>query len=262
MSKNASYHSLCEKLGLSIGLDVGLLDQAFSHGSTGIGKQDRPTNYQRLEFLGDSVLGLLAAELLFEHQKDANEGILSRLRSELVSGEVFAELAEDLGLRDFIQLGPSIAQVNTRILTETFEALCGAVFLSCGFETTKAVFYPILLDKTKNLLEQDASGQSKFTSFDAKSRLQELFQERYQERPSYQHIESSGPDHSPAFRVRCVFRGETLAVASGKSKKIAEKAAAKLAFDKVETDSSKDLGHPSSFEGQTLNPAQTFVRQG
>jgi len=243
MKQSSDYSSLCEKLGLSAPVKGELLNEAFSHGSAAairppgavsenIHLQDCK-NYQRLEFLGDSVLGLLAAELLYAKRTEAREGVLSKLRAELVSGDVFSELADDLDLKKYIRLGPSIPAAGPKIMAEAFEALCGAVFLSCGFETTKAVFYPILEDKLVSLLEDSSGLKIETSSIDPKSRLQEFFQTLYQERPSYQLVETVGPAHSPVFRVRCVFRGETLGVASAKSKKTAEKEAAKLGLGKL-----------------------------
>ncbi len=262
MRQRSNYASLCEKLGLSASLDEELLSEAFLHGSTSAGNQnlgaEQVKNYQRLEFLGDSVLGLLAAELLYENHQDAKEGVLSRLRSELVSGDVFAELAEVLDLQSYIKLGPSIREVNPKILAETFEALCGAIFLSCGFETTKAVFLPILHSKLVDLLKSANSLGINATSFDAKTMLQEFFQTNFQERPSYQLVETIGPAHSPVFKVRCVFRGETLGVASAKTKKIAEKESAKMAYGKIGRyglKGGKDLT-PSK---RLSNPANTFL---
>ncbi len=264
MKQNSNFASLCEKLGLSASLNEELLNEAFSHGSTTAGS--KPTsihlkrNYQRLEFLGDSVLGLLAAELLYENKKDAKEGVLSKLRSELVSGEVFSELASGLELEKYIKLGPSIREVSSKILAETFEALCGAIFLICGFEVTKTVFYPILHKKLRELLDSAKDLDIGATSFDAKSRLQEFFQTVYQERPAYQLVETFGPAHNPVFRVRCVFRGETLAVASAKSKKAAEKQSAKLALGKLDRYKAASQSTAADNGGQ-VNPANTFLRK-
>ncbi len=199
-----------------------LLAQALTHRSFG------PGHYERLEFLGDSLLNLIVADLLFHQRVHANEGDLSRLRSRLVRDVTLAEVARELNLGDHLRLGQgelrSGGYLRESILADVVEALVGAIYLDGGFESARQVVGDLLKSRLDTLPDAE---QLK----DPKTRLQEWLQARGHELPEYHVLAESGADHAKQFLVECRLEGllpPVRAEASGRRK--AEQGAAKKAW--------------------------------
>jgi ribonuclease-3 len=200
-----------------------LTHRSFTHENPGGSEGDN----ERLEFLGDAVLGLAAAGHLGDSFPEAREGELSRLRSSLVSQGALAAAAVRLGLGACLRLGRGEERSGGRekesILAGAAEALVGAVFLDGGW----APAYGLALRYF-----QGAAGAGDLqAAADAKTRLQEICQERKRMTPRYRLVEQRGPDHQPLFTVAVLLDGEELALGRGASKKEAEQEAATAAIE-------------------------------
>ena len=199
-----------------------LLDRALTHISAAKSSEGRLGSYQRLEFLGDRVLGLAISSMLIAEFPRADEGELSRRLAELVRAEACAEVADAMNLGPFIRLGQGEASSGGRkkiaILSDVCEAVIGAVHLDGGYEPAAALverfWRPRMLAPRRPLR-------------DPKTELQEWAQGRGLATPSYREIERSGPDHNPQFRVAVLVEGLAEAEGEGPSKRIAEQAAAR-----------------------------------
>ena len=203
--------------------DAALFGQALTHRSAA------RNNNERLEFLGDAILNLIVAQYLYEHYADADEGALSRLRAAVVSGASLARVAAAL------ELGPALAmgarELKTggfrreSILADALEAVCGALYLEAGMETTRPVLLRVLAPALAALdtsAEATADGQK-----DAKTRLQEWLQGRGLPLPRYQVVQVEGESHAQTFRVSCeVDAVKASAQGEGPSRRRAEQAAA------------------------------------
>jgi ribonuclease-3 len=200
--------------------DKSLLDGALTHISALSGK-NRVASYQRLEFLGDHVLGLVVSELLFRGFPNADEGELSRRLADLVRKETCADVARSIDLGASIKLGASEANAGGRqriaILADVCEALIGAVFLDGGYQSAMAVVEQLWGER----LRTPASPVR-----DPKTALQEWAQARGLPTPSYREISRSGPHHDPEFRVAVLLPELMPAEGLGRSKRAAEQAAA------------------------------------
>lgn len=198
-----------------------LLEQALTHSSAVAPTKRTAQSYQRLEFLGDRVLGLVVANLLQNQLPQANEGDLSRALNALVRKETCAEVARVLGLGTYVRLGDSEARTGgaekIAILADVTEAVIGAIFLDAGFD--KATQFVIA---QFGPLADPASAKRA----DAKTALQEWAQGRGLEPPSYEEVERTGPDHAPNFTISVVVPGFAPCQAEGASKKLAEHLAA------------------------------------
>ncbi|HRK19253.1 MAG TPA: ribonuclease III [Hyphomicrobiaceae bacterium] len=208
--------------------DRGLLKRALTHASaqSGSGRAETLNNNERLEFLGDRVLGLAVAELINERLQDAREGEMARTYNLLVRGEACAEVARDIGLGDHLILSESEAGSGGRekvtILADACEAVLGAVFLEAGFEVARAVVRKHWGPRLDALPT---------ATVDAKTALQEWAQARGLSLPVYREIQREGPDHAPKFtsEVRVTGRKQAdqrTAEGRGASKRAAEQAAA------------------------------------
>ena len=201
--------------------DATLLTCALTHISALKGARNRAGSYQRLEFLGDHVLGLVISDMLFRGFPKADEGELSRRLADLVRKETCAEIAVSIELGAAIKLGSSEVNAGARkrpaILADVCEALIGAVYLDGG--------YPAAADMVERLWQ--ARMQAKAQPLrDAKTILQEWAQARGLPTPAYREVARSGPDHSPEFRVAVQLPQFAPAEGSGRSKRAAEQAAA------------------------------------
>jgi len=205
------------RLGLSL-KSTERLRQALTHRSAG------SENNERLEFLGDAVLGLLVAHALYERFPDATEGQLSRLRSSLVRKETLAEIARTLDLGSYMTLGPGELRTGGHardsILADALEAVIGAVYLDLGIEEAQR----LVLSLVRGRLEATTLNNN---HKDPKTRLQELLQGRQLLLPSYELIGVTGADHDQHFTCRCLvpdleLRGD----GAGGSRRKAEQAAA------------------------------------
>ena len=208
-----------------------LLQEAFTHRSHANETGDRNArDNERLEFLGDAVLGLLAGHALFTRFPDVAEGVLTRLRSGMVDESALASLASALGLGAYLILGKGAEREGVRhrpsILASLYEALVAAVYLDGGLRAARRVFLPHLLEVMP--LSGTVTG-----SRDSKSRLQELLQAEGRALPVYRLIAESGPDHDRTFTVEVVSNGRQLGTGIGHSKKTAEQSAARTALDSL-----------------------------
>ena len=198
--------------------DKSLLTTALTHMSA---EESRLASYQRLEFLGDRVLGLSIADLLFRHYPQSEEGNLSRRLADLVRKETCAEVAQGWNLGQFMRLGDGEilggARKNKAILADACEAIIGAVFIDGGYDAARALveraFGERLMKPVRPLR-------------DAKTALQEWAQGKGYATPTYSERGRSGPDHAPVFVVAAKISGLADSEARGPSKRLAEQAAA------------------------------------
>ncbi len=201
--------------------DPQLATLALTHRSAG-----RPNN-ERLEFLGDALLNMLVAELLFELHPRADEGELSRLRAQLVSGVALADVARGLEIGGGLRLGPGELKSGgfrrDSILADAFEALLAAVYLDGGFEACRGVVRGLFVARAAALPRPDK---------DPKTRLQELLQARGQPLPRYELGAALGEEHARVFAVTCVIETPLPAcfAGSGSSRRAAEQDAAQMAL--------------------------------
>jgi ribonuclease-3 len=204
--------------------DQALLDLALTHASAAEGGDVRLGSYQRLEFLGDRVLGLAIAGMLFDEYKDTPEGELSQRLSELVSADTCAEIAVAMDLGSAVKLGPGEARSGGRkrksMLADVCESVIAAVYLDGGFDEARALVDRFWRDRVLN---------PRRPLRDGKTALQEWAAARALGTPAYKQIERAGPDHNPLFRVEVGVKGFSTAVGEARTKREAEKAAA-IAF--------------------------------
>lgn len=205
--------------------DRRLLEEALTHRSllNELLDEGRSDN-ERLEFLGDAVLGLIIAEWVVEAYPAEKEGELTRLRSALVKEKKLAEVARGLRLGEFLYLGKGEEQMAGRqkrsILADAFEAIVGAIYLDGGVEAVRR----FVRGTFGTLLEEVTTNQRLLT--DAKTRLQELMLALFRQSPAYEVVEERGPDHAKTFVIHLRLNDRTLASGKGRSKKEAEQDAA------------------------------------
>ncbi len=227
MRLSADLKGLQTRLGHEFGR-AELLVRAVTHSS--IGSATRPDN-QRLEFLGDRVLGLAMSEALLRADPDASEGQLAPRFNALVRRETCAEVARDLGLGDVLKLGRSEMLSGGRrkeaLLADAMEAVIAAVYLDAGFEVARAMVLRLWGHRI-GAVEPDAR--------DAKSALQEWAQARAMPAPSYTETARSGPDHQPLFTVEVRLQNGAHEAARAGSKRAAEQAAAAELLKRLEAD--------------------------
>lgn len=206
-------------------LELALTHRSFAYESGGL-----PTN-ERLEFLGDSVLGLVVTEELYKKFPELDESRLSPLRSGVVNMRALAAIARDLNLGAFVRIGKgeesSGGREKNSILADSLEALVGAIYLDHGFAVTADV-----LMKWFAATIESANAQG--LGLDGKTALQELAAARGMSAPEYE-VSDSGPDHDKSFTAIAHVGGESFAPAVGKSKREAEQIAARIAFDILST---------------------------
>lgn len=220
------YRAFDEKLGVSINPE--LLKLALTHRSYAYEFGGLPTN-ERLEFLGDSVLGLVVTEELYERFPDLDESRLSPLRSGVVNMRALASIARSLELGAALLIGKGEELTGGRdknsILADAFEALVGAIYLDLGFEVCRKV----ILELMKDVIEEAISRGS---GLDGKTALQELVAASGWQPPEYR-VTESGPDHDKSFEAVAIVNGNAFKPGSGKSKREAEQEAARLAYEEL-----------------------------
>jgi ribonuclease-3 len=221
-----SMHKSIETLEKQLGYefkDKKLIIEALTHKS-----YKQPYDNERLEFLGDAVLDLVVGEYLFRKFQNSDEGKLSKIRASLVNETGFDKLARALNLGEYILL--SNAEDNnggrekSSLLSNAFEAIMGAIYLEAGLDTVREIAIRLIEQSHKEI-----SLDSLFRDF--KTTLQELTQARFGITPEYKVIASRGPDHKKEFEVAVYIEDKEYARAIGKSKKIAQQEAARLAVD-------------------------------
>ena len=205
-----------------------LLLEALTHKSYYHENREKTDVYnERLEFLGDSVIGLVIVEFLFLHEQSYNEAVLAKIKSYIVSEPVFAEIAQELSLGESLLLGKGEKSTGgtakKSILADTFEAVIGAAYLDGGFETVKQIIQRLFSERLMRAME---SGDF----FDYKTELQEKSQMLFGKLPEYHVIRQEGDEHERIFTVAVSLNEKRLGIASGRRKKEAEALAAKKAL--------------------------------
>lgn len=217
--------------------DTSLLQVALSHKSHANEGRRKGTpkegfvrlHNERLEFLGDAVLGLVISDLLCERYPNADEGLLSRMRSALVKAGTLAEIARELQLGKYLLLGKgektAHGETKESIISSTYEAVLGAIYLDGGlpaaYKTVEVHF-----EKLLNAVNEFA------LSHDTKTRLQEIAQAKYRKSPTYKVVAEEGPDHEKVFEVM-VSVGGLKRYGKGRNKKEAEQAAARFLLETI-----------------------------
>lgn len=211
--------------------DMRLLETAFTHRSFINENKTKGAaeHNERLEFLGDAVLELITTEFLFAKYPQKNEGDLTSYRAGLVNTSTLSTVATGLNMNDYLRLSKGeakdIGRARQYILANTFEAFVGALFLDQGYDAARDFVSTHLLPLTDDVVEQRLWQ-------DAKSRFQEVAQEKMGPTPSYALVREEGPDHDKNFTVAVSVGNEEIAEGTGKSKQEAEQAAAHAALQK------------------------------
>lgn len=206
-----------------------LLATALTHSSYANERHDRGLSYERLEFLGDSILGYITAEFLYSHEPSLPEGRMTRLRAELVCEGSLKNIALQLGVGGYMRLGRGEERSGGRerasILADMVEAIIAAIYLDSGMDAARS----FVMDK---LLSRAEIGEQHRIA-DYKTELQELVQRSADGHISYEQTGESGPDHNKVFFFTVLINGVAAGEGSGKSKKEAEQAAACAALEKL-----------------------------
>ena len=205
-----------------------LLELALTHRSWA-NEQGIPEHYERLEFLGDAVLGMVTAEWLYQSHPELPEGELSKRKAQLVSRPSLAHHAEKIGLGPALRIGVgedrSGGRTKASLLADSMEAVFGAVYLDGGIEAARDVILP--------MLEETGEEPAQLLAADAKTQLQEVTQALGLDLPEYRLTGAAGPDHSKVFTVECWVGGELAGHGEGPSKKMAEQKAAAEALAQI-----------------------------
>mgnify|MGYP004479105471 FL=1 len=219
--------SLEEKLGYTF-QDKSLLENALTHSSCANESKGRLHSNERLEFLGDSILGMVVAEHLYRNHPDLPEGELTRTRAALVCEESLVEVAHDLGLGDYLKLGKGEeaggGRTRPSIRADAVEAVLAAVYLDGGIGSARKIIQ-------KYILSREIEGLN--SQRDYKTALQELIQRESGQSLKYRLTGSEGPDHDKRFFVEVDLNGQPVGAGKGHSKKEAEQMAAKAAIAKL-----------------------------
>ena len=223
-----THAELIARLGSPV--DPDLLQRALMHRSFSYENGGLPTN-ERLEFLGDSVLGLVVTDRLYTDHPDLPEGQLAKLRAAVVNQKALASVARELEVGAHVYLGRGEQTTGGRdkdsILADTLEALIGAVYLTGGIDSARE-----LVERLLRVLLQECADRG--PALDWKTSLQELTAKLGLGVPSYE-IDEEGPDHAKVFTARCMVGGQCLGTGAGRSKKVAEQEAAEAAYKALKT---------------------------
>ena len=221
--------------------DLSLLGQALRHES--YAQESEEASQERLEFLGDSILGAVVADFLFRHYSELPEGRLAQMKAALVSTEQLAEKARGLDLGEFVELGRGQLHEGNRqrsnLLADTLEALIGAVYLEAGFARVQQLIL--------ELFEAELRAAGEWRK-DFKSSLQEEAQRLFQELPEYQVLEEIGPPHDRTFRVQVCLQARVYGQGSGRSKREAGQKAAEEALSRLE-EAGQEQGEEATRDG-------------
>ena len=219
-------NKLEEKIGYHF-RDRELLQTALTHSSYANEKHGEAQSYERLEFLGDSILGLVTAEFLYTHEPRLPEGRMTRLRAELVCEVSLHKTALELSLGRYMRLGRGEEHTGGRerpsILADMVEAIIAAMYLDSGMEQARSFIMDRIL--------RDVEFGDSHRSADYKTRLQELVQRKSNQVIAYDLVEESGPDHDKTFTFEVLINGAVSGRGSGKTKKEAEQMAAARALE-------------------------------
>ena len=208
--------------------NIAIYEQALTHPSYNGDANTKHQDYEKLEFMGDAVLGYVTADLVYKHRPEMSEGNLTKLRSVLVSTKPLANYARKINIPEYIRIGHSITlnqvKESDKILENVLEALIGAIYLDAGLKPAYKLIEKLLLEDIKSY---DADNLT-----DYKSKLQEEIQAEHRDAVQYVTVETSGPAHDRTFKVQVLYNGIVLGEGTGKSKKKAEEMAAKSALSK------------------------------
>jgi len=208
--------------------EEGLLLQSLAHRSWCAEQEGKESN-ERLELLGDAVLGLVVAEELYRDYPDYQEGAMAQIRAQVVSTSSLAEAAREMGLDELVLLGKgeesSGGRAKASILADCFEAVIGACYLQGGLERARAV----ILNELSQAMREAARAPGRQ---DYKTRLQELVAQRLQDSPVYE-LSEWGPDHSKRFGAKVIVAGKVLGYGEGQSKKEAQQRAAQQGWRRL-----------------------------
>ena len=208
--------------------DLAIYEQALTHPSYNGDANTKHQDYEKLEFMGDSVLGYVTADLVYKNRPEMSEGDLTKLRSVLVSTKPLAAYARKINLDQYVRIGHSITanqvKESDKILENVFESLIGAIYLDAGLKAAYRFIKYILL---KDIKTYDADNLT-----DYKTKLQEEIQAEHRDAVQYVTISQSGPAHDRTFTVQVKYNDIVLGTGTGKSKKKAEEMAAKDALSK------------------------------
>lgn len=215
------------KLGISF-KNSALLVTALTHRSASNESAELQANNERLEFLGDAILGMVIAETLYKELLDKPEGELARIKSIVVSERTLSDIGFELGVDKLIILGKgeelSGGRSKRTIIADAMEALFAAVYLDQGFATVEKFILSLLAPEIEKVLQNRHH-------HDYKSILQIVSQKLFKDIPIYRLKAKTGPDHDRTYQIACIFHGEEFPAASGKTKKEAEQEAAKNACE-------------------------------
>jgi ribonuclease-3 len=202
---------------------------ALTHRSYAYEQPEPVPHNERLEFLGDAILGAVVTDLIYRDHPELSEGEMARLRASVVNTHALAELATEIGLGDHLLLGrgeeSSGGRLKPSLLADTLEALIGAVYLERGIDAVRAALEPLFRDR---LAASVATGGR----YDAKTALQEVAVRTSGDVPSYR-VASTGPDHDKRFTAHVYVDDKLFGVGDGRSKKEAEQNAARAALDRL-----------------------------
>lgn len=207
------------------------LREALTHASSA---NHRLVSNERLEFLGDAILGAIVCELLYRMYPESLEGDLTRIKSAVVSRRTCARISSELGFPDFLTLGKGMGgqeQAPSSVYSDVFESVLGAIYLDGGMDAAKQFIVPLLEPEVR--LTAEGQGPANY-----KSSFQMLAQKRFGETPTYSLLGEQGPDHSKCFEVAAEVAGRRFAPAWGRNKKDAEQNAALNALAELGGDAS------------------------
>ena len=208
-------HILQKKINIKF-KSINYLKKAITHKS-----YDSLNNYEKLEFLGDRVLGLVISKKLIELYPDQKEGVLDKRLASLVNKNRCLEVAKNIGLEKFILIGnkSNKSKIENKILSDCIEALIGAIYYDKGFEASEK----FILNMWKSFINS-----SDVSIVDSKTKLQEYSLKKFKSLPIYKLVSSSGPKHKPKFTISVKLKNTKFFEGSGNSKKKAEQSAAKI----------------------------------
>jgi ribonuclease-3 len=214
-----------------------LLRSALTHTS---GANTRQASFERLEFLGDAVLGLVCVERLYHQFPEYQEGDMTKVKSAVVSRVACAQFSQEIGLGEFLFLGRGMqpsGDLPSNMLADVFESVVGAIYLDGGMKAAKP-FIVRFLDPEIDRVVKDAANNN------YKSLLQQVVQKEFGGTPRYQVLDEQGPDHHRSFKIAVVVSGERFPAAWGPNKKVAESRAAQNALARIQ-------GQPIPFDLDT-----------
>ena len=208
--------------------ELEFLNQAFTHRSFANELGESAENNERLEFLGDSVLGLAVSEYLYTSLPDQPEGELARIKSFVVSEASLSEIARGLRVDNYILIGRgeeySGGRSKKAILADCLEAIIGAYYLDSGFQPARLFVHQMLIPEINKVLENKHAK-------DYKTLLQEYVQKRMKTYPKYKVVQKTGPDHDRTFWIEVHVGDRSFGAGKGKNKKEAEQEAARIAYE-------------------------------